>query len=135
MKSKFELGSINVQGVKIENIKVDLDYSIEEMFKIVDLIKYATESIPEILNNLGNSYIAFQEINKYIANLEHQEENNIEEEYIDEEERNNKEVEIFNSLAEFRKTLEKRNIPEDAIVDILKSLESDLRQGKSIVLS
>lgn len=84
MKTKLELGNIKVKelGIDISNVKVEAEYGMGEMFKIVDLMKYMTASLPEMIENLANAYLTFEEASDHIADIMNIEEDS-EDEYME----------------------------------------------------
>lgn len=70
MKFEFKIGNINVEGFKAENISVSGEYSINEVAGVVNLARQILKDAPSIVEDFTNAYLAFNEANEYIENLE-----------------------------------------------------------------
>lgn len=67
MKTKLNLGKLKIEeiGIELENISVEAEYSPKELIQLVDVVKYATASIPEILENLANGFLTFEALDNF----------------------------------------------------------------------
>lgn len=70
MKTKLQLENINLRGLSLEGITVEAEYSIKEMKDVIDLIKYGSEQLPEILRNLAEAYMTKENLERQIEEFE-----------------------------------------------------------------
>lgn len=70
MKTKLQLENINLRGLSLEGITVEAEYSIKEMKDVIDLIKYGSEQLPEILKNLAEAYMTKENLERQIEEFE-----------------------------------------------------------------
>lgn len=70
MKTKLQLENINLGGLSLEGITVEAEYSIKEMKDVIDLIKYGSEQLPEILKNLAEAYMTKETLERQIEEFE-----------------------------------------------------------------
>lgn len=79
MKTKLQLGNVKVEeiGLDISNVTVEAEYDMKEMFQMVDLMKHITASMPEILENLANAYLTFEDASRHVARIMSRDEDEI----------------------------------------------------------
>lgn len=62
MKLRFKLAGIDVQGVKIENVEVSTEYSLQEITGEYALVKQIIKELPEAMTDLKTAFVKFTEI-------------------------------------------------------------------------
>lgn len=63
MKTRLELGNIKVAGLEIGKIEVEAHYSVKEVCELYTLGKRIIKELPEIMTDLADAYLTFEEIN------------------------------------------------------------------------
>lgn len=62
MKLRFKLAGIDVQGIKIDNIEVSTEYSLQEITGEYALVKQIIKELPEVMTDLKTAFVKFTEI-------------------------------------------------------------------------
>ena len=78
MKSTVKIGSLEFNGVKLNNVEFTQEYSANEAVKMVGLVGDIIKKLPETLEDLKVAFDKFNEIDMQVKNAE----NALEEKYI-----------------------------------------------------
>ena len=66
MKFGIKLGKVEIEGIKLENIEINTEYSIAETSGAYKLIRQIIKDAPETMSELATAFIAFEETNKQV---------------------------------------------------------------------
>lgn len=86
MKSTIKLGSLEFNGVKLNNVEFTQEYSANEAVKMAGLFSNIIKKLPETLEDLKVAFDKFNEIDKQVR----KQERTLEEKYIELKNRINK---------------------------------------------
>lgn len=80
MKSTFKLGSIEIQGVKLNNIEFTQEYTAQDAINLTfagkSFVRGLIKELPEILEDLEVAFNKFNEIDKRVEDKESREAEN-----------------------------------------------------------